>query len=176
MFITDIHSLGVDQFAGTQFTDAWYWNFDAQNKKWADRFTEKTNTRPSFAHAANYSAAMNYLEAIQEAGTDDADAIVGKLEGKKINDVFLRNGEIRKADHAVTHDVYLAKVKARARGVGLRGDRQDDPGRRGVRRGEPRLLDELTLPAVAVRPRSPARTGGSAGPALPDRPRTERET
>jgi branched-chain amino acid transport system substrate-binding protein len=114
MFITDIHSLGVDQFAGTQFTDAWYWNFDAQNKKWADRFKEKTNTRPSFAHAANYSAAMNYLEAVQEAGTDDADAIVGKLEGKKINDVFLRDGEIRKADHAVIHDVYLAKVKSSA--------------------------------------------------------------
>ncbi|MHA3834186.1 ABC transporter substrate-binding protein [Terrabacter sp. AAH1] len=114
MFITDIHSLGVDQFAGTQFTDAWYWNFDDQNKKWADRFKEKTNTRPSFAHAANYSAAMNYLEAVQEAGTDDADAVVGKLEGKKINDVFLRNGEVRKADHAVTHDVYLAKVKSSA--------------------------------------------------------------
>jgi branched-chain amino acid transport system substrate-binding protein len=114
MFITDIHSLGVDQFAGTQFTDAWYWNFDAQNKQWADRFKEKTNTRPSFAHAANYSAAMNYLEAVQEAGTDDADTIVGKLEGKKINDVFLRNGEIRKADHAVIHDVYLAKVKSSA--------------------------------------------------------------
>jgi branched-chain amino acid transport system substrate-binding protein len=114
MFITDIHSLGVDQFAGTQFTDAWYWNFDAQNKQWADRFKEKTNTRPSFAHAANYSAAMNYLEAVQEAGTDDADTIVGKLEGKKINDVFLRNGEVRKADHAVIHDVYLAKVKSSA--------------------------------------------------------------
>ena len=28
MFITDIHSLGVEQFAGTSFTDAWYWNFD----------------------------------------------------------------------------------------------------------------------------------------------------
>ncbi len=114
MFITDIHSLGVDQFAGTQFTDAWYWNFDAQNKKWADRFKEKTNTRPSFAHAANYSAAMNYLEAVQAAGTDNADAIVAQLEGKKINDVFLRNGEVRKADHAVIHDVYLAKVKSSA--------------------------------------------------------------
>jgi len=114
MFITDIHSLGVEQFKNTQFTDAWYWNFDEQNKKWADRFTEKTQTRPSFAHAANYSAAMNYLEAVQEAGTDDADVIVGKLEGKKINDVFLRNGEIRKADHAVIHDVYLAKVKSSA--------------------------------------------------------------
>jgi branched-chain amino acid transport system substrate-binding protein len=114
MFITDIHSLGVDQFAGTQFTDAWYWNFDEQNKQWADRFTAKTNTRPSFAHAANYSAAMNYLEAVQEAGSDGADAVVAKLEGKKINDVFLRNGEVRKGDHAVTHDVYLAKVRSSA--------------------------------------------------------------
>jgi len=113
MFITDIHSLGVDQFAGTQFTDPWYWNFDEQNKKWADRFKEKTNTRPSFAHAANYSAALNYLEAVQAAASDDADTIVKSLEGKKINDFFLRNGEVRAADHNVTHDVYLAKVKTK---------------------------------------------------------------
>jgi branched-chain amino acid transport system substrate-binding protein len=111
MFITDIHSLGVDQFAGTQFTDAWYWNFDAQNKAWADRFLAKTNTRPSFAHAGNYSAALNYLEAVQASGTDDADTIVKALEGKKINDLFLRNGEVRAADHNVVHDAYLAKVK-----------------------------------------------------------------
>ena len=32
MFITDIHSLGPDAFAGTTFTDAWYWNFDEQNR------------------------------------------------------------------------------------------------------------------------------------------------
>ncbi len=113
MFITDIHSLGVDQFQGTQFTDAWYWNFDDQNRKWADRFQEKTQTRPSFAHAGNYSAAFNYLEAIQSAGTDGADAVVKELEGKKINDVFLRNGEVRAADHNVTHDVYLAEVKSK---------------------------------------------------------------
>ena len=34
-----------------------------------------------------------------------------KLEGKKINDVFLRNGEVRAADHRVLHDAYLVKVK-----------------------------------------------------------------
>jgi branched-chain amino acid transport system substrate-binding protein len=113
MFITDIHSLGVDEFQGTQFTDAWYWNFDDQNRQWADKFKEKTNTRPSFAHAGNYSAAMNYLEAVQAAGTDKADDVVKQLEGKKINDVFLRNGEVRAADHNVTHDVYLAKVKSK---------------------------------------------------------------
>jgi branched-chain amino acid transport system substrate-binding protein len=114
MFITDIHSLGVDQFAGTTFTDGWYWNYDAQNKAWADRFKAKTSTRPSFAHAANYSAALQYLEAVQRAGTDSSDAVVKQLEGKDLNDVFLRHGTVRAADHRVLHDAYLAKVKTKA--------------------------------------------------------------
>ena len=113
MFITDIHSLGVDQFQGTTFTDAWYWNFDDQNRAWADKFKEKTGSRPSFAHAGNYSAALNYLEAVQAAGTDNSDAVVKQLEGKKVNDIFLRNGEVRAADHRVLHDAYLVKVKSK---------------------------------------------------------------
>ena len=113
MFITDIHSLGVDQFAGTTFTDAWYWNFDAANRAWADKFTAKTNTRPSFAHAGNYSAAFQYLEAVQRAGTDNADAVVKELEGKDLQDIFLRDGKVRAADHRVLHDAYLAKVKTK---------------------------------------------------------------
>jgi branched-chain amino acid transport system substrate-binding protein len=112
MFITDIHSLGVKQFEGTQFMDAWYWNMDDRNREWADRFMEETGTRPSFAHAGNYSAAYQYLTAVQEAGTDNADDIVSNLEGKKIDDFFLRNGEVRAEDHRVIHDAYLAKVKS----------------------------------------------------------------
>jgi branched-chain amino acid transport system substrate-binding protein len=111
MFITDINSLGSDAMAGTQFTDAWYWNFDDTNRAFADRFFAKTQTRPTFAHAANYSAAMNYLEAVQAAGPDNADKVTAHLDGKKINDVFLRNGTIRAEDHLVTHDAYLAEVK-----------------------------------------------------------------
>ena len=114
MFITDIHSLGVEEFAGTTFTEAWYWDYDEQNREWADRFTELTDTRPSFAHAANYSAAFQYLDAVQRAGTDDADAIIGELEGLKVDDVFLRNGEIRAGDHSVIHDSYVAQVKEAA--------------------------------------------------------------
>jgi branched-chain amino acid transport system substrate-binding protein len=114
MFITDIHSLGVEAFAGTTFTDAWYWNFDEQNRAWADKFQAKTGTRPSFAHAGNYSAATQYLEAVQRAGTDNADDVVKALEGYKFSDFFARNGEFRAADHRVVHDAYLAKVKAKA--------------------------------------------------------------
>ena len=114
MFITDIHSLGVDAFQGTTFTDAWYWNFDAQNRAWADKFQARTGTRPSFAHAGDYSAATQYLEAVQRAGTDDSDAVVKTLEGYKYSDFFARNGEFRAADHRVVHDVYLAQVKKAA--------------------------------------------------------------
>jgi branched-chain amino acid transport system substrate-binding protein len=56
---------------------------------------------------------MNYLEAVQAAGTDNSDAVIKALDGKKINDVFLRNAVIR-SDHRVVHDVYLAKVKTAA--------------------------------------------------------------
>jgi branched-chain amino acid transport system substrate-binding protein len=112
MFLTDIHSLTPDALDGTTYTDAWYWNYDLKNREFADRFKQVTGTRPTFAHAANYSAAMQYLEAIQAAGTDDADTIVKALEGKKVEDFFLRNGQIRAEDHRVIHDAYLAKVKA----------------------------------------------------------------
>jgi len=114
MFITDIHSLGSDALAGTRFTDAWYWNFDEQNRQWADKFKEKTGSRPSFAHAGNYSATMAYLEAVQAAGTDASDDVVKNLEGKEINDFFLRNGKIRAEDHRVIHDAYLAEVKPKS--------------------------------------------------------------
>lgn len=111
MFLTDIHSLTPAALAGTTYTDAWYWNFDAKNREFADRFQQKAGTRPTFAHAANYSAALQYLEAVQAAGTDDADAVVKGLEGKTVEDVFLRNGKIRAEDHRVVHDAYLAQVK-----------------------------------------------------------------
>jgi branched-chain amino acid transport system substrate-binding protein len=114
MFITDIHSLTPDALAGTTFTEAWYWNFDQRNRDFADRFLAKTGVRPTFAHAANYSAATQYLEAVQATGTDTADSVVAQLEGKSIDDVFLRNGKIRAEDHRVIHDAYLAKVRASA--------------------------------------------------------------
>ena len=114
MFITDIHSLGPDAFAGTTFTDAWYWNFDKQNRAWADKFQARTSTRPSFAHAGDYSAAMQYLEAVQRAGTDNSDDVVKALEGYKYSDFFARNAEFRAKDHRVTHDAYLAQVKPKS--------------------------------------------------------------
>jgi branched-chain amino acid transport system substrate-binding protein len=111
MFLTDIHSVGPDALAGTKFSDAWYWNASPDNRAWADKFQAKTGKRPTFAHAANYSAAMQYLEAVQRAGTDKSDAVVKQLEGYKFGDVFAKNAQIRAQDHLLLHDAYLAQVK-----------------------------------------------------------------
>jgi branched-chain amino acid transport system substrate-binding protein len=111
LFDTDIHALGPDAFAGSVYTTPWVWTLDAQSREWADKFQKVTNTRPTFVHAGNYSATMQYLEAIRRAGTDEADAVVTALEGATVEDFFIRNGKIRAEDHSLVHDVYLARVK-----------------------------------------------------------------
>ncbi|GAA2129039.1 ABC transporter substrate-binding protein [Actinomadura napierensis] len=111
MFITDIHSLGPDALAGTRFTDFWYWNANQGNRAWADKFQAKTGKRPTAVHAADYSAALQYLEAVQRGGTDKSDGVVKQLEGHKVDDVFTSTGTIRAQDHLLLHDAYIAQVK-----------------------------------------------------------------
>ena len=111
LFDTDIAALGPDAFAGVVYTTPWLWTMDDQARGFGDKFKAKTGIRPTFAHAGNYSAAWQYLDAVRRAGTDDADKVVAALEGYKFNDFFIRNGEIRAADHYVAHDALLAQVK-----------------------------------------------------------------
>ncbi|MEV4678220.1 MULTISPECIES: ABC transporter substrate-binding protein [Actinomadura] len=109
--LSDIHSLGPDALAGVQHTDMWYWNLDERSRAWADRFQAKTGKRPTSNMGANYSAALQYLEAVQRAGTDRPDEVVAQLEGAEIDDMFARNATIRAADHLLLHDAYLSQVK-----------------------------------------------------------------
>ncbi|HJR40109.1 MAG TPA: ABC transporter substrate-binding protein [Nocardioidaceae bacterium] len=111
MFETDIASIGVEPLAGTLFTTAWFWNLDDRSREWADKFKERTGVRPTFDHAANYSAATQYLEAVQRAETDDADAVNGELNGLEFDDFFARNATLREGDHNLEHDSYLVEVK-----------------------------------------------------------------
>ncbi|MDQ6673859.1 MAG: ABC transporter substrate-binding protein [Chloroflexota bacterium] len=112
LFDPDIAALGPEAFAGTIFTTGWLWTLDDQARGWADKFKQIAGVRPSYVQAGNYSAAFQYLEAIRRAGTDDPDAVVGQLEGFTFEDAIMRHASIRKEDHRVLHDAYLAQVKA----------------------------------------------------------------
>ncbi len=110
VFINDVHSLGLANTEGLQLADSWYWNQDDASRKFAKRFFEKYKRMPSSLQAADYSAAFNYLKAVQTAGTTDADKIMGTLKSMKFDD-FYSKGQIR-ADGRMIHDMYLFEVKS----------------------------------------------------------------
>jgi len=109
VFINDVHSLGLANTEGLQLADSWYWNQDDASRKFAKRFFDKYKRMPSSLQAADYSAAMNYLKAVQAAKTTDGDKVMAVLKSMKYDD-FYSKGTVR-ADGRMIHDMYLFQVK-----------------------------------------------------------------
>jgi len=111
VFITDVHAIGIKNAQGLLATEAWYWDQNDQSRKFAGRFMEKMKRMPSMVQAGNYSSTMTYLNAVKAAGTDDSDKVMAQMRKTKINDMFTKNGYIRK-DGTMVHDMYLFEVKS----------------------------------------------------------------
>ncbi|WP_422849122.1 ABC transporter substrate-binding protein [Acidovorax sp. M14] len=109
IFISDVHSLGLRNTEGLQFTTSWYWDLNDDTRKFSARFFEKTKRMPTEIQAADYSATMNYLKAVEAAKSVDADKVMTTWRGMKMND-FFGSGQLR-ADGRYVHDMYLMEVK-----------------------------------------------------------------
>lgn len=110
MFINDVHTLGLNMTQGMYLTDGWYWDMNPDTRAWAKRYFGKMKKMPSMLQAADYSATVNYLNAVKTLKTDDADKVMAYLKQTKINDMFAKNGFIR-PDGRMVHDMYLMEVK-----------------------------------------------------------------
>lgn len=110
MFINDVHALGLSQTKGMYLTDSWYWDQNDESRKWAQRFFSKMKKMPSSLHAADYSATLQYLNAVKAAGTDDGAKVMDALRKQKVNDMYAKNGYYR-ADGSMIHDMFLMQVK-----------------------------------------------------------------
>lgn len=111
VFINDIHSLGLKTTQGMYLTDSWYWNRDAETRAWSRKFFEKIKRMPSSIQAGDYSATLNYLNAVKATGSDDSDKVLAQMKKTKVNDIFAKNGYIRD-DGRMVHDMYLMQVKS----------------------------------------------------------------
>ena len=116
IFFSDIHSLGVKNTEGLQFTTSWYWDMNDASRQFADKFMAKTKRRPSEIQAADYSAVWNYLKAVEKAGTLEADKVMAAWRSMEMND-FFGKGVIR-PDGRYAHDMYLMEVKSPAESKG----------------------------------------------------------
>jgi branched-chain amino acid transport system substrate-binding protein len=113
MFINDVHSLTLPLTQNMYLTDSWYWDQNADSRKWAKRYFEKMKKMPSSLQAADYSAAMNYLNAVKAVGTDNPEKVTAQLKATKVNDMYAKGGVIR-PDGRMVHEMYLMQVKTPA--------------------------------------------------------------
>ena len=110
VLINDVKGLGLEVAQGLQYVDSFYWDYDEQARAWSQRFYAVHKAMPSFNQAADYSAVMQYLKAIDAVGSDNADAVMKYLRDQKFNDFFLRNAYLR-VDGRMIKDMYLMEAK-----------------------------------------------------------------
>ncbi len=113
LFLTDIHSIGLQSAQGLYLTTPWYWKQDAASEAWARRFYAEMHVMPTFLQAADYSAAMTYLKAVKAAGTTEGPKVMAELHKMKVDDMFTQDGRLA-ANGLLIHDMYLAQVKTPA--------------------------------------------------------------
>lgn len=111
VFINDVHTLGLNTTQGMYFTDGWYWDRTPESRAWAKRYFAKMKKQPSMLQAGDYSATMQFLNAVKATGTDNADKVMAQLKKTPINDMFAKNGTIR-PDGRMVYDMYLMQVKS----------------------------------------------------------------
>lgn len=109
MFITDVHSLGLEVAQGLQFTTAYYWDRTDASREVGKRFYAKHGAMPNMDQMGTYSAVRSYLKAVEAAGTDNSDAVRAELGKMTIDDAFAQ-GQIR-ADGLFVHDMLLVEAK-----------------------------------------------------------------
>jgi branched-chain amino acid transport system substrate-binding protein len=111
VFIADIHSLGLEKAQGLLLTSAFYWDLNDKTRAWSKRFATRYPKVPTMIHAGTYGAVMHYLKAIDAAGTDEAKAVMAKMQETPVDDFMTNSGRIR-ADGRLVRDMYLFQVKA----------------------------------------------------------------
>ncbi|MFB1029711.1 MAG: ABC transporter substrate-binding protein [Thauera sp.] len=113
MFISDVHSLGLQATQGMYLTTGFYWDLDDQTRAWSKRFFDKQKRMPTMVQAGQYSSVLHYLRAVQATGSDEAGKVMAQMKATPIKDFFGKNGRIRE-DGRMVHDMYLAQVKSPA--------------------------------------------------------------
>ena len=108
--LAEVHGLGLEAAQGLTLTEGFYWDRDDKSREWSKKFMERTGRMPNMVHAGTYSAVMQYLKAIDKAGTDEIEAVAKSLHEMPVDDIFAQGGKVG-ANGRMIHDMYLMEVK-----------------------------------------------------------------
>ncbi|MBV9249849.1 MAG: ABC transporter substrate-binding protein [Acetobacteraceae bacterium] len=115
LFLTDVHSLGLETCAGLSTTETFYWDRDDRTRAFTKRLLPKSpNNYPNQAHASSYSSTLHYLKAVQAMGAAEAKksgrAVVARMKSMPTDDDAFGPGRVR-ADGRGEFPAYLFEVK-----------------------------------------------------------------
>ncbi len=114
LFITDVHSLGLNVAQGLNFTETFYWDLNDGTRAFSKRYSERSKNKapPSMVQAGVYSSLIHYFKALEALGGNphDGRAIVAKMKEMPTDDALFGKGSIR-ADGRKIHPAYLFEVK-----------------------------------------------------------------
>jgi branched-chain amino acid transport system substrate-binding protein len=122
VFVTDVHSLGLEVAQGLVVTESFYWDLNDRTRAWTQRVGPMPgNLRPSMVQAGCYSAALHYLKAVAEMGVPAAKAsgaeAIARMKAMPTSDDAFGEGSIR-PDGRKIHPAYLFEVKSPAESRG----------------------------------------------------------
>ena len=111
VFLTDIHSLGLEKAQGLYLTETFYWDLNDQTRAWSKRFAALNGGKyPSMDQAGVYAGILHYLKAVDAGKTDDGTKVAQKMKDLPTDDVLFGKGSVRK-DGRKLHPAYLFEVK-----------------------------------------------------------------
>jgi branched-chain amino acid transport system substrate-binding protein len=111
VFLTDVHSLGLDKAQGLILSETFYWDLNDQTRAWSKRFAAANNNKyPTMGHAGVYAGTLHYLKAVAALKSDDGAKVVAKMKELPTDDPLFGKGRIR-ADGRKIHPSYLFEVK-----------------------------------------------------------------
>jgi branched-chain amino acid transport system substrate-binding protein len=108
---SDARAIGVEAMAGVRFAAPWFWRKDAESEAFGRKMMEITGNAPGWIAAGAYSAVSNYLDAVEQAGTDEPEKVLATLHQMKIDDFFIDNATMYPNGRLV-HDMLYLEVKA----------------------------------------------------------------
>jgi branched-chain amino acid transport system substrate-binding protein len=112
VFVTDVHSLGLQTAQGLVLTESFYWDMNDATRAFSREFAAANKGRmPSMVQAGVYSSVLHYLKAV-EALKSDADGVkvVEQMKKMPTDDRLFGKGTVR-VDGRKLHDAYLFEVK-----------------------------------------------------------------
>jgi branched-chain amino acid transport system substrate-binding protein len=113
MFLTDVHSLGLNVAQGLNLTESFYWDLNDQTRAFSKRFMQRfPKNPPTMVQAGVYSSLIHYFKALEALGGNphDGRVVVAKMKELPTDDPLFGKGSIR-ADGRKIHPAYLFEVK-----------------------------------------------------------------